>query len=234
MIEKDIFPVVYMAKSSKKRLVKLLKGGQSMVEFAIFLPILLMLLTGVVEFGFMLNQYLSLLHGTRQAARYYSVFTPFNPDGSDNADFYNGAVLEVQNSIRPLKLDENVDDIVVTVFSISENGSVQRFPKPGGMGGGWHWRNNDASRFTDEVLNSRLTTGAPATGALLIEVFYDYHHVLGLPWLTAFVPNPTTLYAYTFMPLSAAEPTPTPSTFLPNLSFLPENYMLNLSAGGAK
>jgi hypothetical protein len=208
------------------------KAGQSMVEFAIFLPILLMLLTGVVEFGFMLNQYVSLVHGTRQAARYYSVFTPFNTDGSDNPDFYNGAISELQNSILPLKLDENADDVVVTVFSISDNGTFERFPKPGGMGGGWHWRNNDASRFTNEMLKSRLTAGAPPTGALLVEVFYDYHHLLGLPWLTAFVPNPTTLYAYTFMPLSAAEPTPAPSSFLPGN--FPANFLLSFDLGGSK
>jgi len=54
--------------------------GQSLVEIAIALPVLLILLSGMVEFGFMLNYYLSLLDATREAARLYSNFDPFLRD----------------------------------------------------------------------------------------------------------------------------------------------------------
>ena len=43
--------------------------GQSLVEVAITFPILIMLFTGVVEFGFILNTYLSLVDATRDAYR---------------------------------------------------------------------------------------------------------------------------------------------------------------------
>jgi len=46
--------------------------GQSLVEMAILLPILLILLSGLIEFGFMLNEYLTLQDGVRNAARFAS------------------------------------------------------------------------------------------------------------------------------------------------------------------
>ena len=45
---------------------------------------------------------------------------------------------------------------------------------------------------------------------VLVEVFYDYHMVLALPWITAFVPDTMTLHAYSIMPNVNVEPTPTP------------------------
>ncbi|WP_324731041.1 TadE/TadG family type IV pilus assembly protein [Pseudomonas paeninsulae] len=44
--------------------------GVAMVEFAIALPLLLLLLLGVAEFGRMLHQYNSLLQANRDAVRY--------------------------------------------------------------------------------------------------------------------------------------------------------------------
>ncbi|MEX6502722.1 TadE/TadG family type IV pilus assembly protein [Pseudomonas zhanjiangensis] len=46
--------------------------GLAMVEFAIALPLLLLLLLGVAEFGRMLFQYNSLLQANRDAVRYLS------------------------------------------------------------------------------------------------------------------------------------------------------------------
>jgi len=43
--------------------------GQSLVEFAILLPILLLLLMGIFEFGLMLNSYLTINNSAREGAR---------------------------------------------------------------------------------------------------------------------------------------------------------------------
>ena len=43
--------------------------GQSLVEFAIILPVLLLLLLGIAEFGIMLNSYLTIQNVTREGAR---------------------------------------------------------------------------------------------------------------------------------------------------------------------
>ena len=70
--------------------------AQSLTEFAITLPVLFILLSGVVEYGFALNYYLSLLDATREAARFYSNSDPFLRDTNrnivgDNTLFYGGA-----------------------------------------------------------------------------------------------------------------------------------------------
>ncbi|MBC8061262.1 MAG: pilus assembly protein [Clostridiaceae bacterium] len=43
--------------------------GQSLVEFAIILPILLLLLFGIAEFGIMLNSYLTIQNVAREGSR---------------------------------------------------------------------------------------------------------------------------------------------------------------------
>ncbi len=47
--------------------------AQSMVEFAIIFPILLLILVGIIEFGFMFSGYLTLSNASREAARSISL-----------------------------------------------------------------------------------------------------------------------------------------------------------------
>lgn len=47
--------------------------GQSIVEFALVLPILLLLLLGIVEFGLIFNTHVTLTHMAREWARYGSI-----------------------------------------------------------------------------------------------------------------------------------------------------------------
>lgn len=47
--------------------------GQTMVEFAIVLPIFLMLLLGIAQLGIAFNNYLTLTDGVRAGARYGAV-----------------------------------------------------------------------------------------------------------------------------------------------------------------
>ncbi len=43
--------------------------GQALVEFAIILPIILMLVMGILQFGMMLNAYLTIENASREGAR---------------------------------------------------------------------------------------------------------------------------------------------------------------------
>lgn len=43
--------------------------GQALVEFALILPILLLLVMGILQFGMMLNSYLSIENASREGAR---------------------------------------------------------------------------------------------------------------------------------------------------------------------
>ncbi|KRQ86266.1 TadE-like protein [Caloramator mitchellensis] len=44
--------------------------GQALVEFAIILPILIFIIAGIIEFGMMLNSYLTIQNASREGARY--------------------------------------------------------------------------------------------------------------------------------------------------------------------
>ncbi len=49
------------------------RRGQSLVEFAMVLPILLILIFGIIEFGMGLRSYISLTNATREGARFAAV-----------------------------------------------------------------------------------------------------------------------------------------------------------------
>jgi Flp pilus assembly protein TadG len=49
--------------------MKLSRKGQSMVEFALVLPMLIVLLVGIFEFGQIFNAYLQINHASREGAR---------------------------------------------------------------------------------------------------------------------------------------------------------------------
>jgi len=198
--------------------------GQSLVEVAIAFPVLIMLFTGVVEFGFIINFYLSLVDATRDAARLYSNEDPFLANGTtDDPDFYLQTARLVQRTLDPtidkagyrgrrIVLDPEIDDVIVSVYGASGStitlwrdlGSYHLFATPAKPDG------NYPSIFTAaDIINTRVA-GAPDAGFLVVEVHYNYHHVLGLPWFTAVIPNPLHLRAYTIMPIRAGEPAPAP------------------------
>lgn len=87
-------------------MIKLFKreNGQAMVELALILPVLLLILMGIIEFGFMFNSYLTLNNVSREAARYASL------GGSD-----------VQAESRATDIAQNLDaDKLTFVISPSE------------------------------------------------------------------------------------------------------------------
>ncbi len=72
----------------KGRLIRGAKG-QSLVEFALVLPILMFIVFGIVDFGLGIRSYISLTNATREGARFAAVGNPAgsypsNCDGSTN------------------------------------------------------------------------------------------------------------------------------------------------------
>jgi hypothetical protein len=110
--------------------------GQSFVELMLVVVFLALLLAGVVEFGFMLNQYLHVLDGAREAARFSSNNVPFglNADGTinaaaDNPSFYYLACAKAASTMKPVVLNPGFpDDIVISVFSVTTGNTPLRFP----------------------------------------------------------------------------------------------------------
>lgn len=204
------------------------RKGQSLVEFTLILPLFLIIVSGLVEFGFWMLKYSNMVQATRNAARFAldndyrfidSRCTPVRTAACDTRsvcgkDFYCKTAMIAMDTMAQyapqITLDPATDDVVVSVFTLTEGHYVTgRFPD----NNGWSYYGNHTSRFTSaDVQNLLQSRGIQntSTGYVLVEVFYNYHQVLGLPWLKPFVPDPLPLYSYTFMPLYSAAPTPTP------------------------
>lgn len=74
--------------------------GQSLVEFSIILPLLLLIIMGIVEFGMMLNSYLTLNNAARDGARYGVI-------GNSNA--------QIQSMITSSSPSLNSADLTITI-----------------------------------------------------------------------------------------------------------------------
>jgi hypothetical protein len=117
------------------------RRGQSIVEFAMMAPILLILLSGIFEFGFMFSSYLAIIDSARNSARFSSDSAYDNTDPektcSATTDFYRLtaclAVSELTDEQPTIQLClpnspvtencdptdwENNDDIIISVFSV--------------------------------------------------------------------------------------------------------------------
>lgn len=230
MLGKNLFLVIKNQSKSFSQKTK----AQSMVEFAISLPILIILFSGMVEFGFMLNTYLSLQDATRAAARYYANSAPFKIENEgtpsevivDDEDFYPNVANFVINTLAPtdyvtarqIPVDPSRDNILVSVISVDVDetltppaiSTITRHPD--GAEFYYHYNTTSpSSLYTDDVIEDFMTTDSSTpvdAGLLIIEIYYSYEGVLGLPWTLPFFSesDPTMLYASTIMPLVAAKP----------------------------
>jgi hypothetical protein len=211
-----------------KRVRHLPSGGQSIVEFALSLPILLILLSSLIEFGFALNEYLDLVDTARDVARFLSNRDPIEEHLSGGSDdrlqFYLDGVEEMRRSLEKagwIELNPYSDDLVISVFALDGTDVVDRRPhsfyddRCGGMSGGnlgWRYNCQLPSLFeTHDSIQDRIGVLSashipPDTGIVLVEIFYNYEMKLGLPWVTGIVGDSILLHTYTFAPNAAAEP----------------------------
>jgi len=194
--------------------------GQSIVEFMVLLPVLLMMLSGLIEFGFMLNYYLDLIDAAREAARFAANDDPIHNDATGayqdpNPGFYLRTQTVALQSINigsggQITLNPATDNVVISAFGVIAGNVTQRFPSGTGQVPLYVNANRFSKLDTAIDIEAKLDALAPNTGMVSVEMFYQYHMILGLPWITAFVPDPVTLYAYSIMPNPNVEPTPTP------------------------
>ena len=209
-----------------------IKRAQSLVEFTIMLPVLLIMMSGLVEAGIALNVYLDLIDSAREVARSISDFDPFNDETlSRNVSFYEQAKNVADYTLGQagqIQLDPASDNLIVSVFRVTGSAVTpsERYPvsfkegdcTKGGEIGWIAFCNSHESKIGTTGCGAKpgcivmadllgdLVDVPPDTGIVAVEIYYDYHMTLGLPWITAFLPDPITLHAYSFMPNSAAEP----------------------------
>lgn len=203
-------------------------GGQSIVEFMVLLPVLLMMLSGLIEFGFMLNYYLDVIDAAREAARFAANDDPLHNDVTGvyqdpNCQFYLRTQTVAEQSLNigsggQITLNPASDDVIISAYSVMGGNVDNRYPVITSGCPGLNLVSGAVSRYANYAtgldtvgdINPKLDAGAPNTGMVSVEIYYDYHMVLGLPWIAAFVPDPVTLWAYSIMPNVNVEPTPTP------------------------
>ena len=118
--------------------------GQSFVELAIVLPLLLFLLIAFVEVGAVTYNYLSLLDVVREAARFAADRDPEVLAGDmsnypisacedDALHYYLDAACVIigTNFNQDITLDPATDDIAISIFTIDNNVVVDRKPNDG-------------------------------------------------------------------------------------------------------
>lgn len=210
----------FFSKKGKSKKTK----GQSLVEFALTVPILLMLLSGLVEFGFMLNDYLAIVDASREAARRASNWD--HTEAIDGDTFYEVTAKLAINALEPHALDGTDNTRKVTIQSNRENCTPEDLAKgvcdndvivsvysidntTATLVESHYWQDADprqVSRIDAAEINARLQDETMIhAGAVVVEVFYNYEQILGLPWLEM-IPDPVLLHGYTIMPLTSAEP----------------------------
>jgi hypothetical protein len=311
--------------------------GQSLVELALVFPMLLMLLSGVVEFGFAFNHYINLVEATREGARYAVDGDPCNtgdiantvdygkqchkqtahqpsalgqefwcPYGYDpqcspaayggiagkpiymaklvpndspvpghtgpwvndiysgtqkmgdwgvvgdglpdkvcevTTDYYEKVACVALAAAEPSYLNPAKDDIVISIYRVYSDAANSHLylvpPPPAGDGvwpnvtdditrgvsidpsglnipGQWVLWGHQTSRITWNKMNTYFSTyladqSRPGAGVAVVEMFYHYDWVLGLPWITPIFPLGLDFYTYTVVPVPAGEPQPTPT-----------------------
>ena len=108
--------------------------GQSMVEMALSLPILLLIMVGTLEVGWYYNTYLTLVDATREAARYAADGEIALVDGTGtyancDADFYYQAACLLKQNMFGVTFNEDEDDIIVSAVTVNTDGEVLwRYP----------------------------------------------------------------------------------------------------------
>jgi hypothetical protein len=197
--------------------------GQSFVELAIILSVLLFLLVGMVEFGYLLNQYATLVEGAREGARfgssgkidpYIRTTLPYTENGAffeavdciiEGSHGQNCASNTINNgALEPIVLDPARDDVIITFYRVVNGGINQTF-------GPWHrYGSGKTPKITTADVQRSLKASAPDSGVLVVEIFYSNHQLIKFPIFTNVFPDPIDLNTYVIMPLALAKPTPIP------------------------
>ncbi|MCM8710241.1 pilus assembly protein [Clostridium sp. SYSU_GA19001] len=76
------------------------KKGQALVEFAIILPLLLLLIMGIVQFSMIINSYLSIQNAAREGAR---------------AGILGSSDIEIKNIIKAVSPSLEASNLTVTI-----------------------------------------------------------------------------------------------------------------------
>jgi hypothetical protein len=172
------------------------EDGQNIVEFALLLPVLLYILMGIIQFGFIFAAYLTLNNAAREGARWGSIY------------IYDNGITEAQNDRA--RNDGIVDRIVqsrgilsmaargssTANFNTSNLGSLagascpEQVPPPEADLGFWYGAPGGANPDVTicYTVPSGVTRNQPRRG-MYLDVQTWYHQQVFIPLLDQFLPN---------------------------------------------
>lgn len=149
--------------------------GQSLVEFSLVLTPLLLLLLGIVQFGFIFNSYVTLANATREAAR-------------------NGTIYVYDRGLSRSVNDTARNNTVRTSLLASLNGLSKAAPQFATSGTWTSATSGTTTTFTNGdlvvtyMLPSGVTDNDPRVG-WRITVRASYHQDLVIPLISALLPR---------------------------------------------
>lgn len=99
--------------------------GQGLVEFAMLVPVFLLLLLGMLEFGFVFDQQITLEYGTREGARSGAAFGKGNATTMPCADVDKNIIAAVQRVLKgPGSRLTLAPSTQVRIFKATSSGGV--------------------------------------------------------------------------------------------------------------
>jgi Flp pilus assembly protein TadG len=165
------------------------KQGQSMVELALTLPLLVVLFVGLVEVAFIARTYLVLLEASREGAR-------LGARGSANFDDSEiGTLTEQDLSREGYTTARGLQDIIIVRADIGPGKKINSYAWVSTFNSGL------TPLLTQDALRSRLAADDPQSRLIAVEIYYDHRPLIGFPLLSDLFPRPFPLHAYSIMRL---------------------------------
>jgi Flp pilus assembly protein TadG len=161
--------------------------GQSLVELALVLPLLVVLLVGLVEVVFYARTYLAILEASREGAR-------IGARGAANFDNSEIQTLVEQDLSRQgIDPATGLVDVIIVRADVGPGTVINSYAAVSMRGSG------QPVYLSQSRVLQRLQAGDPQSRFVAIELYYDHHPVLGLPLVSAIFPDPMPLHTYSIM-----------------------------------
>jgi hypothetical protein len=201
-----------------RRSLKRYVEGQSLVEMAFALPVLLIMLLGMVELGLLLRAHLVVVNANREATRYAARGTHTDEDIAIRAFVSFAGQLPAQ-----LDGDDANVKIIVSRFYVPADGDpddVYAWPQyiTGTLGaeieeaGGADSQVDletyleelrlETIKFNEDLLDSEPDATPTSQDVVLVEIFHRHAEVLHAPIVDLFFPDQMIVYSKTVMRVS--------------------------------
>lgn len=161
--------------------------GQSLIELALVLPLLVVLLAGLVEVVFYARTYLAMLEATREGAR-------IGARGTANYDNSEIDTLVAQDLSRQgINTSTGLVEVIIVRADVGPGQVINSYAAVPMRG------SSQPVYLTQAMLLGRLRAGDPKARLVAVEVYYNHRPALGLPLVSAIFPDPMLLRAYSIM-----------------------------------